>query len=216
MKERFYQVTRGILFCCLAASLPVMAQDTHPQSNDHPTHEKQAQKPEHRAQRPAANAHPAEHNTNRPQSQRQNENARPMHGENHAQPQPNRGVRPEQNRSSQHRAGMGHPNQGHRPAQWGRPPSHRGSYSFRSNDRARLHSYYMNRMRAINRANRPVFRVGGYFPYVDIGYISPLPADLYGSLPPPPPGYEMGYYDGYVVVYDPVTYFIASVIDLLQ
>jgi len=26
----------------------------------------------------------------------------------------------------------------------------------------------------------------------------------------------MGYYDGYVVVYDPVTYFIVNVIDLLQ
>jgi len=26
----------------------------------------------------------------------------------------------------------------------------------------------------------------------------------------------MGYFDGYVVVYDPLTYFIANVIDLLQ
>jgi hypothetical protein len=58
--------------------------------------------------------------------------------------------------------------------------------------------------------------VGGYFPYGDIGYLSALPPDLYGQLPPPPPGYRVGYYDGYVVVYDPLTYFIASVIDLLQ
>jgi len=26
----------------------------------------------------------------------------------------------------------------------------------------------------------------------------------------------MGYYQGYVVVYDPMTYFIANIIDLLQ
>jgi len=26
----------------------------------------------------------------------------------------------------------------------------------------------------------------------------------------------MGYYDGYVVVYDPLTYFIANLVDLMQ
>jgi len=26
----------------------------------------------------------------------------------------------------------------------------------------------------------------------------------------------MGYYDGYVVVYDPITYFITNLIDLMQ
>lgn len=58
--------------------------------------------------------------------------------------------------------------------------------------------------------------IGGFFPYGYIPYLSPLPPDVYGYLPPPPLGYSMGYYDGYVVVYDPVTYFIANVIDLLQ
>jgi hypothetical protein len=71
-------------------------------------------------------------------------------------------------------------------------------------------------MRAINRARRPVFTIGGYYPYADIGYLQPIPPDVYGYLPPPPPGYRMGYYDGYVVVYDPITYFIANLIDLLQ
>jgi len=58
--------------------------------------------------------------------------------------------------------------------------------------------------------------MGGFFPYAYIPYISPLPPTVYGYLPPPPPGYSMGYYQGYVVVYDPITYFIANVIDLLQ
>jgi hypothetical protein len=103
-----------------------------------------------------------------------------------------------------------------RPPQWGRPPQNRPSYSFRPTDRSRLHSYYAARLRAINRANRPVFAVGGYYPYADIGYLQPVPPDVYGYLPPPPPGYQMGYYDGYVVVYDPVTYFIVNLIDLMQ
>ncbi len=110
---------------------------------------------------------------------------------------------------------MSQPVQG-RPPQWGRPPQHRSSYSFRPSDRDRLRSYYAARMRAINRANRPRFAVGGYYPYDDITYLQPVPQDVYGYLPPPPPGYQMGYYDGYVVVYDPVTYFIANLVDLLQ
>jgi len=65
-------------------------------------------------------------------------------------------------------------------------------------------------------ANRPRFVIGGFFPYGSIGYLTPLPPPVIGYLPPPPPGYQMGYYDGYVVVYDPITYFIANVIDLMQ
>jgi hypothetical protein len=71
-------------------------------------------------------------------------------------------------------------------------------------------------MGEINRANRPVFNVGGYYPYADIEYLQPVPQDVYGDQPPPPSGYQMAYYDGYVIVYDPITYFIAAVIDLLQ
>jgi hypothetical protein len=103
-----------------------------------------------------------------------------------------------------------------RPPQWGKPPQHRPSYSFRPDNRNYLRRYYQHRLGYINRARRPVFTVGGFFPFGDIGYITPLPPQVYGQLPPPPPGYNMGYFDGYVVVYDPATYFIANVIDLLQ
>jgi hypothetical protein len=58
--------------------------------------------------------------------------------------------------------------------------------------------------------------MGGFFPINYIPFLTPLPSNVYGYLPPPPMGYNMGYYDGYVVVYDPVSYFIANVIDLLQ
>jgi hypothetical protein len=109
----------------------------------------------------------------------------------------------------------GHRPGGNRPPQWGRPPQQRPSYSFRPNDRAYLLRHYRNHLRSIQRARRPRLIIGGFFPYGDIGYLSPLPPTLYGYLPPPPPGYQMGYFDGYVVVYDPITYFIANVIDLL-
>ena len=51
---------------------------------------------------------------------------------------------------------------------------------------------------------------------MDFGYLTPLPPNLYGYLPPPPPGYQVAYYQGYVVVYDPRTGFIVNVVDLLR
>jgi len=108
------------------------------------------------------------------------------------------------------RPGMG------RPPQWGRPPVRRPAYNFRPNDRVYLHRYYRRSLLGINPGMRPRFVVGGFFPYGSIQYLTPLPPDVYGYLPPPPPGYQMGYFDGYVVVYDPLTYFMANVIDLLQ
>lgn len=232
MKKLVYRAAQAILLCSLAATLPAFAQDARPQQNDR---QKQTQRDEHRdehgAQQPEqsharqqTNQRSGEHQAQRPNQERPNQGAPHVQQQPsyHEQQQPDyrsqqrdHSARPSQNRSQQYRGDQGRGNHD-RPAQWGRPPAHRGSYQFRSDDRSRLHSYYMTRLRTINRYNRPVFRVGGYFPYADIGYLSPLPPDVYGELPPPPPGYEMGYYDGYVVVYDPATYFIASIIDLLQ
>lgn len=134
-----------------------------------------------------------------------------------SRPQPSRPNpgRPNPGRPNPSRPNPGRPGQG-RPPQWGHRPAKRPSYNFRPNDRSYLHRYYLSRLAAINRANRPQFVIGGFFPYGYIPYLSPLPPDVYSYLPPPPPGYSMGYYDGYVVVYDPVTYFIVNIIDLLQ
>ncbi len=103
-----------------------------------------------------------------------------------------------------------------RPPQWGHRPPQRPSYSFRPNDRSYLRRYYLSRLARVNRSYRVHLVIGGFFPYADISYISPLPPNIYGYLPPPPPGYTMGYYEGYVIIYDPVTFYIANVIDLLQ
>jgi hypothetical protein len=127
-----------------------------------------------------------------------------------ARPNPGRPpTRPQPGRPGGHKPGP-------RPPQWGHRPPNRPSYGFRPNDRSYLHRYYLSRLGLINRGFRVHIVVGGFFPYADIPYITPLPADVYASLPPPPPGYDMGYYEGYVVVYDPFTFYIADVIDLLQ
>lgn len=46
-------------------------------------------------------------------------------------------------------------------------------------------------------------------------HIMPVPVHVLRTLPPPPPGYVIGYYQGYNVVYDPTTYVILTAIDLL-
>jgi hypothetical protein len=137
---------------------------------------------------------------NRPQPPRPNPGNRPQ------PPRPGPGTRPP----------VRPPVRPGRPPQWGRPPASRPSYGWRPGDRAWLHRYYARNLGYINLATRPRFVVGGFFPFAFIPYITPVPAPVYSYLPPPPPGYQMGYYDGYVVVYDPATYFIANVIDLVQ
>jgi hypothetical protein len=79
-----------------------------------------------------------------------------------------------------------------------------------------MQRYYRRNFGYIYRSRRPVFVIGGYIPFGDRGYFTPVPPHLLGYLPPPPPGYVIGYFDGYCVVYDPVTFTILSLVDLLD
>jgi hypothetical protein len=98
----------------------------------------------------------------------------------------------------------------------GRPGGPPPPYAWRPGDRDRMRRYYGRNFGYINRGRRPIFTVGGFIPFGDRGYFRPVPPGLYGYLPPPPPGYMMGYFDGYVVVYDPVSYSVLNVMDLLD
>ncbi len=99
----------------------------------------------------------------------------------------------------------------------GRPRHPRPHYSFGDGGNGfRLRRYFNGDMAHINRNRRPHFLVGGYFPRQYVTSLQPIPPDIYGYLPPVPPGYSMGYYDGYTVVYDPATFVIASVLDLFR
>ena len=237
MKSWYARIFRGVLFVGLAATLPALSQNQPPQQNPKPggapgSSRPDGQKPGNGGSRPTPGAKPNPGGKPNPGPGKPgpgNPSVRPQPGRPGGSnpgrpgsgkpgsggppPRPNPPAnRPPQNRPPAHRPPANH----HRPPQWGRPPQNRPSYTFRPDNRDYLRRYYANRMRLINRSRRPVFVVGGYFPYADITYLSALPPDVYGQLPPPPPGYQMGYYDGYVVVYDPLTYFIANVIDLLQ
>ena len=51
---------------------------------------------------------------------------------------------------------------------------------------------------------------------IPVGYrVQPVPVAYYRDVPPPPPGYRYGYYEGYVVAYDPTTRVIGDVLDLV-
>jgi hypothetical protein len=197
-------VLRAVLFLFLTAALPALPQNPQDRSqppNTRPAPGGQQGRPQPGGppgNRPPGNQNPGNRTVTKP-APANRPPARPNPG-NKPPGRPVSGTRPPPNR----------------PPQWGRPPQNRPSYNFRPTDNAYLRKYYRNHLININRARRPVFRIGGFFPFGDIGYLSPLPPPVYGYLPPPPPGYQMGYFDGYVVVYDPLTYFIANVIDLLQ
>lgn len=92
-----------------------------------------------------------------------------------------------------------------------RPP-----YNFRPGDRDRMRRYYARNFGYINRSRRPHFVIGGFIPLGYRTYFRPVPPHLLGYLPPPPPGYVIGYLQGYCVVYDPTTFAIVSFVDLLN
>lgn len=62
---------------------------------------------------------------------------------------------------------------------------------------------------------QPVFYRGRAVPVAYRHAIQPVPAAYRYRVPPAPRGYAVGYYAGYTVVYDPATYLVLSVIDLL-
>jgi len=51
---------------------------------------------------------------------------------------------------------------------------------------------------------------------IPAGYrLQPVPESYYRDVAPPPPGYRYGYYEGYVVAYDPTTRIVGDVLDLV-
>jgi Ni/Co efflux regulator RcnB len=93
---------------------------------------------------------------------------------------------------------------------------HRGQdFHFRDEDRRHFEPHYqkdIERWRS-HPHGRPQFIRGQRIPP---NYrFQPVPRTYYAEVPPPPPGYQYGYYDGYVVAYDPTTRIVADVLDLV-
>lgn len=87
-------------------------------------------------------------------------------------------------------------------------------YQFRSRDTTKLREHYQTKIKSINRSTRPQVVVGTYIIREYVTYIEPCPVTIVQYLPPPPPGYIIGFWNGFVIVYDPGTLFVAGVVDL--
>jgi Ni/Co efflux regulator RcnB len=88
-------------------------------------------------------------------------------------------------------------------------------FRFRDEDRGRLASHYHGDVQRWSGRSqgRPHFERGQRIPS---NYrFRAVPRSYYRDMPPPPPGYQYGYYDGYVVAYSPTTRIIADVLDLV-
>ncbi|RZU43710.1 hypothetical protein [Edaphobacter modestus] len=97
------------------------------------------------------------------------------------------------------------------------PPGQAKKYDdwrFRQNDRSHFYSHYRHDADHWKGKKRPMFVRGQALPR---GYtIQPVPRSYWQGVPPPPPGYQYGYSDGYVVAYDPMTRIVADVMDLVN
>jgi hypothetical protein len=97
------------------------------------------------------------------------------------------------------------------------PPGQAKKYDdwrFRQDDRSHFYSHYRRDADHWKGRKRPIYVRGQAIPR---GYsIQPVPQAYWQGAPPPPPGYQYGYSDGYVVAYDPTTRVIADVLDLVS
>lgn len=80
----------------------------------------------------------------------------------------------------------------------------------------RLHQFFLGSGPLASPVHRHHFYAGGYFPPMYLPRMQPIPIDLMEYLPPVPPGYEIGYFDGYGLVYHSNTLRVLSVIDLYR
>ena len=95
----------------------------------------------------------------------------------------------------------------------GQAKKYRGDYHFQSDDRGRFYAHYRSDADQWRGRRRPVFVTGRAIPREYV--VVTVPQSYWVGAPPPPPGYQYGYYGGYVVAYDPTTRIIGDVLDLI-
>jgi hypothetical protein len=95
----------------------------------------------------------------------------------------------------------------------GQAKKYREDYHFRGDDRGRFYAHYRSDADQWRSRRRPVFVTGRAVPREYV--IQAVPQTYWVGAPPPPPGYQYGYYGGYVVAYNPTTRIVADVLDLV-
>lgn len=96
----------------------------------------------------------------------------------------------------------------------GEASAQKADYHFNLNDRPRLRASY-DSLERVDRSQRVAIARQQAMPEEARHKIKPAPAELIRAMPPLPQGYVIGFVDGYCVVYDPNTFFVAEAIDLL-
>jgi len=189
---------KKLALCAALCGIPAISVNARAQDQSPPPEHKQQEreknqtvKPEGK-QNPPAEKTPGNHAT---QSRAQEREDHP------AEAQPRNGGAQPQNRDA--RVAQG----GHRPA----PNAH---YRFRQQDVPRLKQHFQSQLAHVDRNNRPHIVAGGSLQGNWQTYIVPVPTEVITYLPPVPEGYQLGFYDGYIIVYDPYSGLVLDVIDL--
>jgi hypothetical protein len=89
-------------------------------------------------------------------------------------------------------------------------------YAWGYGNGGRLRRFFLGDARYIYRPHRRLLFSGGYLPGMYLKDMEPIPPTLMKYLPRVPRGFEIGYYDGYCLVYDPEILWILSAIDLYR
>ncbi|HLW76950.1 MAG TPA: hypothetical protein VKS01_08185 [Bryobacteraceae bacterium] len=90
-------------------------------------------------------------------------------------------------------------------------------YHFRTQDQAKLREHYRANFKTgdkVDMDHRVHFRAGEKLPEGWRDRLHPVPEVVMQDLPPIPAGMEIGYLDGYAVVYDPAAGEIVEVLDV--
>ena len=95
----------------------------------------------------------------------------------------------------------------------GQAKKYREDYHFHNEDRGRFYTHYRSDADQWRYRRRPVFVTGRVVPREYV--IQAVPQTYWVGAPPPPPGYQYGYYGGYVVAYNPTTRIVADLLDLV-
>ena|SRR5579872_2903274 len=94
----------------------------------------------------------------------------------------------------------------------------KAEYHFRPEHKDQFSSHYKSQIRDVQKHadRRQHINAGEQLPSDYRSRLKAVPRSYYRNVPPPPPGYQFGYYDGYVVAYNPTTRVVADVLDLVD
>jgi len=195
-----------------AASIVARAQDqTPPPEHKQQDREKNQTGQEEKKPNRPAETRPGSHAA-QPQAQQHPTEAQPRNRTAEHQPQAR------QNRPAEERPTNSSAQRQNRGAQVAQGGGHRAApnahYQFRQQDAPKLRQHFQSQLAHVNRNNRPHLIVGGSLPSGWQTYIVPVPTEEFAYLPPVPEGYQMAFYNGYIIVYDPYLGLVLNVIDL--